>query len=69
MPLRKMLVMIGTAQYNLMPLSQHVLCQLQAHLEKQALTEMTAADTQMTVRNLDKLSARVFHITVLASIK
>lgn len=52
-----------------MPLSQHVLCQLQAHLEKQALTEMTATDTQMTVKNLDKLSARVFHITVLASIK
>lgn len=52
-----------------MPLSQHVLCQLQVHLAKQALTEMTAADTQMTVKNLDKLSARVFHITVLASIK
>ena len=30
---------------------------------------MTAADTQMTVKNLDKFSARVFHITVLASIK
>ena len=30
---------------------------------------MTAADTQMTVKNLDKLSVRVFHITVLASIK
>jgi hypothetical protein len=61
--------MIGTTQYNLMPLSQHVLCQLQVHLAKQALTEMTATDTQMTVKNLDKLSACVFHITVLASIK
>lgn len=29
---------------------------------------MTAADTQMTVKNLDKLSARVFHITVLGMV-